>query len=164
MKRPALLQLSSTQCKTHIAFIRVWDVKSPVYLKEMPHFLSQTVPMYVANQVGKQLTYGCCTRRNHPFSCTANWRNNGTNEPCKMQLWIMKDNTAFCNRKNKGEIISQQRGKESEQWLNDQKLAEWIQCHCQTQPSTHKWKLGFKHSVIIAGVVSLTLMQPAEIS
>lgn len=51
MKRLALLQLSSAEYKTHIAFISVWDVKNPVYLKEMLHFLSQTVPMYVANQV-----------------------------------------------------------------------------------------------------------------
>lgn len=57
----ALLQLSSAECKTHIAFTGVRDVKNSVYLKAMLHFKSQTGPMYVENQVGKQLTYGCCT-------------------------------------------------------------------------------------------------------
>jgi hypothetical protein len=38
MKRLALLRLSSKECKTHIAFISVWDGKNPVYLKEILHF------------------------------------------------------------------------------------------------------------------------------
>ena len=96
----------------------------------------------------------------------AMWRHDVTNEPCKIQLWIMKHNTAFCNRKNKRwdhQQAREERVKESKRWLNDQKLAEESLCHCKAHSSTHKWKLGFKHSVIIAGDVSLTLMQPAEI-
>lgn len=52
-----------------------------------------------------------------------------TNEPCKIRRWIMKHNTAFCNRKNKRwdhQQAREARVKESKQWLNDQKLAERV--------------------------------------
>lgn len=69
-----------------------------------------------------------------PFSsCCCESRQRGgddvTNEPCKIRRWIMKHNTAFCNRKNKRwdhQQAREARVKESKQWLNDQKLAERV--------------------------------------
>lgn len=50
------------------------------------------------------------------------------------QQWIMKHNTAFCNRKNKRwdhQQAREERVKESKQWLNDQKLAERVSVSLQ---------------------------------
>lgn len=68
----------------------------------------------------------------------AKWRHDVTNEPCKTVQWIMKHNTAFCNRKNRRWNHQQAREQKSER---KQALIKWSKAGraslCVTARHTH---------------------------